>query len=304
MVAAKFLDPKNDFAFKQIFGTEKNKSILVHFLNDILEFPEGEKVREVSFLRSSQDPEVAAKKQSIVDVLCRDEKGVQYIVEMQVARTPGFAKRAQYYAAKTYANQMNNGGVYHHLKQVIFLAITDFVMFPEKKGYKSDHVILDKESYERDLKDFSFTFLELPKFDRSAGELSSMVEKWMYFFKHAPHTEPQELEKLIGSDLIIRQAYTALDQFYWTEEQLNAYEREKKSQLDAQALLEGAEAKGVAKGRVEGRAEGHAEGHVKGHAEGRIEAMKEVAKKMLAQGLTTAAVSSMTGLTQNDLKDL
>ena len=106
----------------------------------------------------------------------------------------------------------------------------------------------------------------------------------MYFFKHAPHTEPQELEKLIGSDLIIRQAYKALDQFYWTEEQLNAYEREKKSQLDAQALLEGAEAKGVAKGRVE--------------------AMKEVAKKMLAQGLTIETVSSMTGLTQNDLKGL
>jgi PD-(D/E)XK nuclease family transposase len=34
MVATKFLDPKNDFAFKQIFGTEKNKNILVHFLSE------------------------------------------------------------------------------------------------------------------------------------------------------------------------------------------------------------------------------------------------------------------------------
>ena len=38
MIAGKFLDPKNDFAFKKIFGTEKNKDILVHFLNDILSF--------------------------------------------------------------------------------------------------------------------------------------------------------------------------------------------------------------------------------------------------------------------------
>lgn len=29
----KFLDPKNDFAFQKIFGTEKNKDILIHFLN-------------------------------------------------------------------------------------------------------------------------------------------------------------------------------------------------------------------------------------------------------------------------------
>ncbi len=29
---ARFLDPKNDFAFKQIFGIEKRKEILIHFL--------------------------------------------------------------------------------------------------------------------------------------------------------------------------------------------------------------------------------------------------------------------------------
>lgn len=133
MTATKFLDPKNDFAFKKIFGTEKSKSILIHFLNDILGFPEGEKIKQVTFLKTVLDPEVAAKKQSIVDVLCVDEKGVQYIVEMQVARTDSFAKRAQYYAAKAYVNQMNNGDTYEKLKQIIFLAITDFVMFPRRQ---------------------------------------------------------------------------------------------------------------------------------------------------------------------------
>ncbi|MFP3035975.1 MAG: PD-(D/E)XK nuclease family transposase [Wolbachia sp.] len=34
MVLSKFLDPKNNYAFKRIFGTEKNKDILIHFLND------------------------------------------------------------------------------------------------------------------------------------------------------------------------------------------------------------------------------------------------------------------------------
>ena len=54
-------------------------------------------------------------------------------------------------------------------------------MFPQKKDYKSDHVILDKESYENDLKDFSFTFLELPKFNKDVDHLSNMIEKWSYF---------------------------------------------------------------------------------------------------------------------------
>lgn len=82
---------------------------------------------------------------------------------MQVGLEKGFAKRAQYYAAKAYSNQMLKKGKYHHLKEVVFLAISNFGMFPEKKHYKSDHVILDNVTHENDLKNFSFSFIELPK---------------------------------------------------------------------------------------------------------------------------------------------
>ena len=77
MSFSKFLDPKNDYAFKRIFGTEKHKDILIHFLNDMLGFAQGEKIQKVSFLKTVQDPDIASKKQSIVDVLCTDQKGVQ-----------------------------------------------------------------------------------------------------------------------------------------------------------------------------------------------------------------------------------
>ena len=87
------------------------------------------------------------------------------------------------------------GGEYHDLKEVIFLAISDFIMFPQKKNYKSDHVMLDEESHENDLKDFSFTFLELPKFNKEIDQLSNMTEKWSYFFKHAEETSEEDLKK-------------------------------------------------------------------------------------------------------------
>lgn len=47
----------------------------------------------MSFLSTVYDPEIAAKKQSLIDVLCRDEKGVQIIVEMQVSPEKRFEKR-------------------------------------------------------------------------------------------------------------------------------------------------------------------------------------------------------------------
>jgi predicted transposase/invertase (TIGR01784 family) len=128
MTWSKFLDPKNEYAFKRIFDTDKNKEILIHFLNDFLSFHIGAPIEEVTFLNPLLEPETAAQKQSIVDT-----KGAKYIVEMQVARTKGFEKRAQFYAAKVYAGQMRSGEDYDNLKEIIFLAIVDFVMFPKKK---------------------------------------------------------------------------------------------------------------------------------------------------------------------------
>ena len=89
MAFSKFLDPKNDFLFRRLFGTEKNKDILIYFINSILHLMDKDAVQDVTYLKTTQDPEIAYKKQSIVDVLCRDQKGTQFIIEMQVAKLLG-----------------------------------------------------------------------------------------------------------------------------------------------------------------------------------------------------------------------
>ncbi len=198
----KYLDPKNDLAFKKIFGEEKHKNIPISFLNAVFNLEGVDRIEDLEFLNTVQPPEVEARKESIVDVLVRDKRGVKYIVEMQVAKIEGFEKRAQYYAAKTYCSHFNVGGPYGELKKVIFLAITSYEVFPDKPDqYKSDHVILDRESHQHDLKDFYFTFVELPKFTKKEHELTTLEDKWYYFLKHAeesgedgatPQREPRD----------------------------------------------------------------------------------------------------------------
>ena len=284
----KFLDPKNDFAFKKIFGTEKNKDILIHFLNDMLTFKDRALIQDVTFLKTIQDPETASKKTSIVDILCKDEKDNRYIVEMQVAKEKGFEKRAQYYASKAYISQAHAGGEYHNLKEVIFLAIAEFIMFPKKKHWKSEHVILDKDSYEHDLKDFSFTFLELPKFQKSIDELSTISDKWMYFFKNAEETTESDLEKLVGKDMIIERAYDELDRFHWNEEELLTYDQAEK--------YEGA--------YIASMAQKYDEGLEKGLEKGREEGIEKVARNMLSKGIDVEIIASVTGLTPQAIRQL
>lgn len=246
---SKFLDPKNDVAFKKIFGTEKNKDILIHFLNDVITFKEHGNIVDVTFLKPNQDPDTIAKKTSIVDILCKDEKGNTYIVEMQVAKEKGFEKRAQYYASKAYISQADVGGKYHDLKEIIFLAISDFIMFPNKKEYKSDHIILDKKSYENDLKDFSFTFIELPKFNKDLDGLANMTDKWSYFFKYAEDTSEKDLSKLIGHDQIIERAFKELDRFSWNDQELLTYDQAEKYEGTYRASRAQQFDEGMVKGR-------------------------------------------------------
>lgn len=269
---SKYLDPKNDVAFKKIFGTEKNKDILIHFLNDMITFKENSPIITVTFLKTVQDPVTAAKKTSIVDILCTDEKGNQYIVEMQVAKEKGFEKRAQYYASKAYISQAIKGGEYCDLKEVIFFAISDFVMFPQKSAYKSDHVILDKESHENDLKDFSFTFLELPKFTKDIDHLSNMTEKWAYFFKHADTSSLEDRAKLKKDDGIIDKAYEQLDRVSWNDTELLSYDQAEK--------YEGAYIASMAQKFDEGKLEGKL----------------EIARDLIKKKYDPRMISDMTGL--------
>ncbi len=308
MLLGKFLDPKNDVAFKKIFGTEKNKDILIHFLNDVLTFKGHGHIVEVSFLKTIQDPETAAKKTSIVDILCKDQNGNTYIVEMQVAKEKGFEKRAQYYASKAYVSQVNIGGEYHNLKEIIFLAISDFIMFPSKKVYKSDHVILDKESLENDLKDFSFTFIELPKFDKDIDHL----EKWTYFFKHAEETSEKDLRKLIGHDQIIERAFDELDRFSWNDEEIRTYDQAEKYEGAYRASMaqkfdegekvgiEKGEKIGIEKGEKMGIEKGEKVGIEKGIAREKI----AMAHKMIKKGLDSDAIRELTGLSFDEIQSL
>ncbi|WP_392506409.1 PD-(D/E)XK nuclease family transposase [Rickettsia sp. 2024-CO-Wats] len=91
--------------------------------------------------------------------------------------------------------------VYTKLRGVIFLAIADFILLPDQKDWRSDHRLLDTKTYENDLQDFYFIFLELEKFNK---ELENLQEKWAYFFKHTHESTLEAMENLIGHDFIIK----------------------------------------------------------------------------------------------------
>ena len=273
--------------FKHIFGQEKNKDILIAMLNSVLVNQLHKPIVEVTFLKTVQDPDIAYKKQSIVDVLCQDQDGCQYIIEMQVSARKGFEKRAQYYAAKAYIDQAGEGQPYHDLKEVIFLAFTDYVLFPDTQDYKSEHITLNKKTLQHKLKAFTFTFVELPKFlaqcPKDISKLS-LAEKFYYFLCCAQQMSDHDLDALAGEDIVVRKIFQAADRYNWSAEEVRTYDQAIKNKKDEIAILLAAQEKGEQIGREKGRVEGRAKGREEGRAQGREEGKHLLLHELLASG--------------------
>ena len=71
----RFVDVKNDVAFRKIFGDENKKVILISILNAVLGLEGQERVRDVTLLNPFQLPRLVGEKSSIIDVRATDEKG-------------------------------------------------------------------------------------------------------------------------------------------------------------------------------------------------------------------------------------
>lgn len=190
-------------------------------MNAVLDFQGDRRIKEITLKNPWQAPDIPILKETILDIKAVDYCGVTFIVEMQVKDNPCFDKRALYYSAKAYTNQIKKGDDYPKLNQVIFIGILDFNSF-EGDNYLTRHLILNKETLKQELPDLEFNFIELRKFNKHEEELESIVEKWIYFIKNAGNLTviPKNAENIPE----LKEAYSQAAMNAWSPEELEIYE--------------------------------------------------------------------------------
>ena len=209
----KFVDIKNDVAFRKIFGNENRKEALISFLNAVLLLQKNHKIIDVDILTPYQLPDLQGGKVTILDVKAKDQNGKTYIVEMQVAEIDGFSKRVLYYASKSYSSQIERGDDYEKLNPIYFIGILDFII-SQNTDYLSRHKVVDIKTGENYINNIEFNFIELPKFNKEASELKSIIDQWIYFIKNAESIAviPENLK-----DEGLKLAYEEADKHNWTD---------------------------------------------------------------------------------------
>ncbi len=264
----KFVDIKNDIAFRKIFGNESRKEVLISFLNAVLLFQNDKKIVTVEILIPYQLPSLKGGKVTIVDIKAKDQNNKNYIVEMQVADVDGFDKRVLYYASKSYSSQIERGDLYEKLNPTFFIGILDFEI-TQNPDYISRHKIIDIETGENLISDIEFNFIELPKFNKKETELITIIDQWVYFIKNA-----ENLEVIPSSvnDQGLKNAYEDADKHNWTKDELEAYDYVLMREQDERGRL--------------------------------TKVQKDIAKSLLKSGLSAKEVAMHTQLTEEQVRKL
>jgi len=280
----KFVNPRNDVAFKKIFGNEEHKEILISFLNAVLDLTGDKEIQEIELLNPYQAPRLESLKYTLLDVRAKDKRGVTFIVEMQVSHAEGLRKRFTYYTSKAYVSQIERGQDYPKLNQVIFIGILDFNEF-DTGHYLTRIQLLNTQTYQQELKDLEFNFIELPKFTKKEEELDTILEKWIFFLKHA-----DELDVIPDSadTVALRHAYDIANQFSWTKEELEVYDYWGIKEQDERGAVQYALRTGTQQGIQQGE----------------TRKALETAHKMLADGLDMALIVKYTGLCAEEITTL
>ena len=262
----KYLNPKADMTFKLVFG--EHPDLVMSLLNALLPLPDDGQIESVEYLTPEMVPDNPAKKDSIVDVRCKDQQGRQFIVEMQLYWNEEFKRRVLLNASKAIVRQLDKGQDYSLIQPVYCLSLVNDKAFDyETDEFYHDYAIVDVEHTDRHIEGLRLVFVELPKFKPQSIAEKKMAVLWLR---------------------ATRKALGLVEKSAMTEGQLYAYEKFWLAVVDERILREAAAKKGYNEGMQDGMQKG----------------IYTVARNMKQMGLSISDIVKATGLSEKEISIL
>ena len=286
----KILDIKSDYIFKLVFGSEKNKNVLISFLNAV--FKNHPKVMDVQ-LKNTEITKILAENRSVrLDVTAEIENHTFVDVEIQVRNTGDIIDRGIQYLASLMvenfrAKPLSDQADYTYPKVIGIWVLAEPVT--SRLSAVNEAVMTFKknqlETYQIASEKFRLFTIELTKFHPTKLSRQNMLDVWMTFLKNP-------LDDKLTSFKEVHQALDTLKEVSADSDVRECYRLRRETEFNyiSETNIKTKQA----------RAEGKAEGLIEGKAEG----IAEVARKMLDNGIDANAVAKITGLKLEEVTKL
>jgi predicted transposase/invertase (TIGR01784 family) len=222
----RYLDPKNDLVFKKVFGGHAH--ILISFLNALLPLAHDEEVISIEYLPAEMVPDIPIIKNSIVDVRCVDNKGRQFIVEMQMLWTDSFKSRVLFNASKAYVKQLDKNKEYKGLKPVYALSLVNEIFDDNPTQYYHHYKLVHTQEPNKTIDGLQLVFVELPKIRTKSIPEKKLMVLWLRYM-----SEIDSGKEIIDNTLLqdlnsvpeIAEALELAKESAYTKAELEAYDR-------------------------------------------------------------------------------
>ena len=290
---ARFIDPRVDWAFKRIFGSEDTKECLITFLNGL--FEDELVIKDVTFAKTEKLGLRPDDRGVVFDVYCVTNEGKHVIVEMQKKEQEYFADRALYYTARAIVQQGVRGIWDYHLAPVYTVCFMDFVSSsPILKKFRTDLVLTDLQTRQLVSDRMRIVYLQLPLFDKhTEAECMDIFDCWIYIVKNMNMFEQMPFSEKYP---VFRKLAEIGDLRKLSREELELYDEDIKNMRDIYATRKFDEKKGIEIGMAKGMEIGMAKGMEKEKL--------ATARRLLAIGLSDEQVSTVTELPLEEIQKL
>lgn len=316
----KYLNLLNDKIFKIVFGTPGREELMIAFLNRVILGP---KIKSLKYLNTEHWGPTFEDRGAFFDLLCENEDGEKFVVEIQNYPQEYYNKRSVYYASRVILDQATEENRRqkseekywnYFFKPVYVVSLLNYRIEhedPTLRELKSNPYIYRYNFREEETKEClkdgtTLIHVELAEFNKTAKELSGDMDKWLYalkniskFYERPESLDGPEMDMLYESakmtsfgsnDLlnIHRCLMNENDRIMYecqTRERNIREGREEGLKIGREEGLKEGREEGKALGRAEGLAEGLAEGRLEGLAEGRLEGRVEGRAEGRAEGL-------------------
>ena len=288
----KYVNPYTDFGFKKLFGTEINKDLLISFINSLLHGREV--VKDLTYLNTEHLGISETDRKAVFDVYCENEKGEKILVEMQRGIQQYFKDRSLYYATFPIREQGQKGEWDYQMKAVYIIGILNFTFDKDNDNYFHHEVqLLDNKTKEVFYDKLTFIYLEMPKFNKTEDELTSMFEKWLFVLRNLSRLmeRPKALQERIFTKLFEAAEIAKFTKLEYDsyEESLKAY-RDWKNTIDTEKKISWEE--------------GHEKGREEGFEEGQEKKTIEMARNLKVRGIPINIIVECSGLTEEEINAL
>ena len=283
----KYLNPRADLTFKRVFG--EHPDLVMSLLNALLPLAANQEITDIEYLPSEMVPENPLRKNSIVDVRCKDKQGRQFLVEMQMIWSPEFRQRVLFNASKAYVRQINTGEEYELLQPVYSLNLVNEVFEPELEGYYHHYQMIHVENTDKVIEGLQLIFVELPKFTPHTFSEKKMQVLWLRYLTEINERTREVPEELMANPEV-KKAVDALEVSAFTDAQLAGYEKFWDIISVEKTLYNSAIRKGLA------------EGMEKGMEKGKAEERHLIAFNFKKQGVSFEVISQCTGLSIKEIE--